>query len=35
MANKYDKYMVTIPFHHGKEGPLFATGGDILGGFDR
>jgi hypothetical protein len=34
MANRYDKQVVTIPFYKGKEGPLFATGGDILGGLD-
>jgi hypothetical protein len=34
MSGKYDRYMVTIPFHQGKEGPLFATGGDILGGME-
>jgi hypothetical protein len=34
MPNKYDKYVVTIPFHHSPQGPLFATGGDILGGIE-
>ncbi len=31
---KYGQYLVTIPFHKAGEGALFATGGDILGGFD-
>jgi hypothetical protein len=31
-ARKYDKNIVTIPFRQTKEGALFSTGGDILGG---
>ena len=31
---KYGKHLVTIPFHKTPKGALFATGGDILGGFN-
>ena len=31
-ANKYDKNIVTLPFRQTKEGALFATGADVLGG---
>ena len=31
---KYGQHVVTIPFHKGREGALFATGGDILGGLE-
>ena len=33
-STKYGKHVVTIPFRQGREGALFAAGGDILGGFD-
>ncbi|MGD0795103.1 MAG: hypothetical protein ABR958_05895 [Dehalococcoidales bacterium] len=33
-GNKYAKNVVTIPFRKTKEGALFSTGGDILGGFN-
>ena len=33
-VNKYDQYLVTIPFHQGRDGPLFAAGGDRLGGLE-
>lgn len=29
---KYGKHLVTIPFVKGKQGALFSTGGDVLGG---
>lgn len=32
-AKKYEKNLVTIPFHKTPIGTLFAAGGDILGGF--
>jgi hypothetical protein len=32
--SQYGKYLVTIPFHKTPSGALFATGGDILGGFN-
>lgn len=32
-GNKYAKNIVTIPFRKTREGTLFSTGGDILGGF--
>lgn len=31
---QYGKYVVPIPFHKGREGALFSTGGDILGGME-
>jgi hypothetical protein len=33
-AKKYEKNLVTIPFHKTPMGTLFSAGGDILGGFD-
>jgi len=32
--SRYDKYVVTLPFRQGSEGPLFAAGGGLLGGLD-
>jgi hypothetical protein len=32
MAGKYEKLMVTLPFRKTKDGALFSTGADVLGG---
>ena len=32
MAGKYDQNMVTLPFRKTKDGALFSTGADVLGG---
>jgi hypothetical protein len=33
-GKKYEKNLVTIPFHKTQAGSLFAVGGDIMGGLD-
>ena len=34
VESKYEKYVVTIPFHKTQAGALFSTGADVLGGLN-